>query len=122
MNEHLRIGDRERTEAAERLAAHAAAGRLSFDELEQRLDAVQSAVLVRDLHAIEGDLPTPVRRASPPRSTADLALAVAMLAAAVLVTILVGHPIPPLFIAAFLLWRARGGRRVVGPPPAAARR
>lgn len=114
--ELVRIGDRERTEAAERLAAHAAAGRLSFEELEQRLDAVQSAVLVRDLHAIEGDLPRPVRRAAPSRSIPHFAIAIIMLAAAVLVTIVVGHPIPPLFIAALLLWRA-GARRGRGIPP-----
>jgi hypothetical protein len=56
----LRVGDRERAEAADRLSAHAAAGRLSIDELEQRLEAVHSAVLARDLHAVEADLPSTV--------------------------------------------------------------
>lgn len=113
--ELMRIGDRERTEAAERLTAHAAAGRLSFEELEQRLDAVQSAVLRRDLDAIESDLPTPARRFAPSRPTPYLALAITLLAAAVLVTVVVGHPIPPLFIGALLLGRthARRARGIV---------
>ena len=110
----MRIGDRERTEAAERLTAHAAAGRLSFEELEQRLDAVQSAVLRRDLDAIESDLPTPARRFAPSRPTPYLALAITLLAAAVLVTVVVGHPIPPLFIGALLLGRVHRLRRARG--------
>jgi hypothetical protein len=56
----LRAGDRDRAQAAERLSAHAAAGRLTA----------------------------------------------ACLAAAVLATVLVGHPIAPPLIAAVLLWRA----------------
>jgi len=111
--ELLRVGDRERAETADRLSAHAAAGRLSIDELEQRLEAVHSAVLARDLHAVEADLPSTVRRPKPHRPAPLLPIAIAALLAAVLATIAAGHPIPPLFIAAVLLWRAgahRGGR------------
>lgn len=102
----LRIGDHERTEAGERLSAHAAAGRLSMDELEQRLERVQSAVFARDLVALEADLPGPsVRR--PASQQGVPAAAIALLVAAVLATVVVGHPVVPLFIGAVLLWRAR---------------
>ena len=40
----VRIGDAERIATADRLAAHAAAGRLTFDELEQRLERVRRPV------------------------------------------------------------------------------
>ena len=99
----FRIGDRERSDAADRLAAHAAAGRLSVDELEARLERVHRAVLVRDLRAIEADLPGSARRPLPVPPIAALPLA--CLAAAVLLTVAVGHPVLPLFAAALLLWR-----------------
>jgi ferric-dicitrate binding protein FerR (iron transport regulator) len=102
----LRIGDREREAASERLAKHAAAGRLTYEELEQRLERVQAAVVTTDLAVLEADLPSARRRrARPPRLPV---LAIAALVAAVLMTVLVGHPIPPLFILAVVLWvRAR---------------
>lgn len=100
----LRIGDREREAAAERLTKHAAAGRLTYDELEQRLDRAQAAVFASDLAVLEADLPT--NRRAPARRPPFPALAA--LVAAVLVSVLVGHPIPPLFILAVVLWvRAR---------------
>jgi hypothetical protein len=105
--ELVRIGDRERAAAADRLSAHAAAGRLSISELEQRLERAHAAVFARDLQALEADLPAPVRRPGPRGSQP---FAIAVLVAALLATVLVGHPFPPLFIAAFLLWR-RGARR-----------
>ena len=99
----VRIGDRERGAAADRLSAHAAAGRLSVDELEARLDRVHRAVFAGDLRAVESDLPASTRRAlpAPPRP----ALPLACFAAAVLLTVAIGHPVVPLFAAAFLLWR-----------------
>jgi hypothetical protein len=107
----MRIGDREREAASERLSKHAAAGRLTYDELEQRLERAQAAVFATDLAALEADLP--VRRSARMRPGPPVAAIVALLAA-VLVTIAVGHPIPPLFILAVFLWvRARRG---FGPP------
>jgi len=122
--ELVRIGDRERADAADRLSAHAAAGRLSIDELEQRLEAVQAAVLARDLHAVEADLPTPAQHGGPVRRPPHAAIAFALLLTALLATALVGHPLPPLFIAAFLFWRAGARRpgRIEGARPATARR
>ena len=40
----LRVGDAERAAAAERLSTHAAAGRLTLEELEERLAAANAAV------------------------------------------------------------------------------
>jgi hypothetical protein len=101
----VRIGDRERSEAADRLAAHAAAGRLGVEELEQRLERAHGAVFAHELAAVEADLPgrrEPSRGRRPPL----LAAALACLLAGVLLSVLVGHPVPPLLIGAFLLWRA----------------
>ena len=116
--ELLRVGDRERAEAADRLSAHAAAGRLSIDELEQRLETVHSAVHARGLYAVEADLPSTVPRPEPYRRESLLPLAVGALVAAVLATIAAGHPIPPLFIAAVLLWRAHRRGRTADLAPA----
>src|SRR5262245_45064276 len=98
----IRIGDRERAAAAERLSAHHAAGRLSVDELEQRLERANAAVFAHELDALELDLPRrmPVRRDFRP------SLAFALIAVGVAGSIAVGHPLVPLFlVAAFLLWR-----------------
>ncbi len=119
----LRIGDDERTLAADRLTAHAAAGRLRLDELEDRLDRVNRAVFAGDLLAVEADLPTsrPVdhagfaQTAGHPRrrrvGRRPPPAAIALLFAAVLGSLLVGHPIAPAFILVAVLWRA-GGRRL----------
>ena len=118
----LRVGDAERAAAGERLSAHAAAGRLTVEELEQRLEAANDAVFARDLEVLEADLPslsTPVTRGRVrvPRPAVPLAL----LALEIVATALTGHPVvAPLFVA-FVMWRlslAFGGprRRLHGPP------
>src|SRR5689334_22469429 len=103
----LRIGDRERTATAERLAAHAAEGRLSVEELESRLEGANAAVFGDELAALEADLPGPPAAPPAPRRPAVPALAVLALcaAAAIALTVVVGHPVFPPFLALFLLWR-----------------
>jgi Domain of unknown function (DUF1707) len=125
----LRIGDRERAAAADRLSAHHAAGRLSVEELERRLERADAAVFQHDLDALEADLPAldvpsgnpsarwraGSRRGRPRpvlpdawrgRPPVPLALPVALIALGLAASFAVGHPIAPLFIvAAFLLWR-----------------
>jgi Domain of unknown function (DUF1707) len=127
----VRVGDRERAEAADRLSAHAAAGRLDFDELDTRLERAQAAVFERELRALEADLPGAAPGRAPRRSSAfapgaspaplvrgfaagarpavaapaAAALVVALVAVAVLATAAVGHPVVPPLVAAFLLWR-----------------
>jgi hypothetical protein len=53
----LRIGDAERDAAAADLGEHYAAGRLTLDELHQRLDAVFAAKTFGQLARLMGDLP-----------------------------------------------------------------
>jgi DUF1707 SHOCT-like domain len=99
----IRIGDRERAAAAERLSAHHAAGRLSVDELEQRLERANAAVFAHELDDLEADLP---RRSPGPPSRVWPALPFGLIAIGVAGSIAVGHPLVPLFVlAAFLLWR-----------------
>jgi hypothetical protein len=98
----IRIGDDERSRAAERLAEHAAAGRLTVEELEQRLERANAAVYARDLQALEADLPDPPA----PRPPVQVPwVPVLLLVAAIAGSIAAGHPLPPLFILAFFLWR-----------------
>jgi hypothetical protein len=114
-SELVRVGDRERADAADRLSAHAAAGRLTIDELEERLERVQAAVFARDLVAVEADLPAPSRRREPPRVPSLRALLLLWLLVAVLTTAVSGHPVAPLFLAAVLLWRAGHRNRFMTP-------
>ncbi len=104
MPQELRVGDRERAAAAERLSAHHAAGRLSVDELEQRLERANAAVFAHELDELEDDLPR--RTPGPPPPRVWPALPFALIALGVAGSVAVGHPLVPLFvIAAFLLWR-----------------
>jgi hypothetical protein len=57
----LRIGDAERDAAATDLGEHYAAGRLTLDELNERLDAAFSAKTHGQLTRIMADLPGPGR-------------------------------------------------------------
>jgi DUF1707 SHOCT-like domain len=59
----LRIGDAERDAAATDLGEHYVAGRLTLDELNERLDAVFSARTFGQLNRIMADLPGPGRLA-----------------------------------------------------------
>ena len=114
----IRIGDRERAETADRLSAHTAAGRLTLDELEARLEQVHAAVHAADLAVVVADLPAPAPRSRPARRPApQLPVALVVLLVAVLLSAAVAHPIAPPFIAAFLLWRvARRSPGVVVAP------
>ena len=55
----VRIGDRERDEAAQALGEHFAAGRLTRDEYDDRLTLVFGARTWADVMPIFGDLPAP---------------------------------------------------------------
>jgi uncharacterized protein DUF1707 len=59
----MRIGDAERDAAAADLGEHYAAGRLTLDELNERLDAVFAAKTNGQLIRIMADLPGPARLA-----------------------------------------------------------
>ena len=97
--DHIRVGDDDRSQAVDRLAAHAAAGRLTVDELEQRIGLAHAAVYTRDLSALEADLPqvpAPRRR--------QLRVPPPLIVLAVLVSIGSRSPVPLLLVGA-IAWR-----------------
>jgi len=53
----IRVSDQERDRAAQEINDHFAAGRLSDDELDDRLDAVGRARTVEELSRLRSDLP-----------------------------------------------------------------
>ena len=55
----LRIGDAERDGAMTQLREHFVAGRLSFDELTERIDTALAAKTQRQLDRLMADLPRP---------------------------------------------------------------
>ncbi len=112
---HIRVGDADRAALSERLSAHAAAGRLTLEELEQRLELAHRAVVVSELRALETDLAPPVQERGAMPWPPLLAIAAALLVAGVVGSFAVGFPIPPVFIGAFLLWRLAAWRRGSGP-------
>jgi hypothetical protein len=59
MYENIRVSDADRERVAERLREHYAAGRLSADELDERISAALSAKTFGDLRAVLIDLPEP---------------------------------------------------------------
>jgi Flp pilus assembly protein TadB len=66
----LRVGDAERTRVTDALHDHFAQGRLTRDELDERLDATLSAKTYGDLLQITRDLPGPAPVAHPGPPTA----------------------------------------------------
>ncbi|HEY0540017.1 MAG TPA: DUF1707 domain-containing protein [Actinoallomurus sp.] len=69
--EQLRVGDAERDEVTTALHEHFAQGRLTRDELDERLTATLSARTVGDLRNVTADLPgTPAALSPGPPATA----------------------------------------------------
>jgi hypothetical protein len=64
----LRASDAEREAAVDRLRDHAAAGRLSADELEERVGRALSARTIGELRELERDLPGTDRPPRRPRA------------------------------------------------------
>ena len=60
---NLRIGDAERDAAMAQLREHFVAGRLTFDELTDRIDAALTAKTQRQIDGLMADLPRPPRAA-----------------------------------------------------------
>ena len=84
----LRASDAERERAGELLRVHATAGRLSTDELEQRLERVYAARTGRELRAELSDLPAEraPRRARPRPVVPVVPLGIMVLIAAAVAT------------------------------------
>jgi len=68
MTDHLRISDADREAAAREIREHYAAGRLSDEELNERLEAAYSARTEADLAALRHDLPALPAAASAQRA------------------------------------------------------
>lgn len=64
----LRAGDADREAVATRLREHLVAGRLTFEEFSERLDASYSARTVAELDALTRDLPEQAERLPAPAS------------------------------------------------------
>jgi uncharacterized protein DUF1707 len=107
----LRVGDTERESTATSLREHYAQGRLSTDELDERLDAALSATTQGQLEQVTHDLPPiqPAPSATPPppavtvsgrRADRDAARAVTGLVSLVVLLVVVavalhgGHHVP----------------------------
>jgi hypothetical protein len=69
MNDRIRVSDADRERVAARLREHFAEGRLSSEEMDERLTAALSAKTVADLRRVMADLPGP----APVPAQADLA-------------------------------------------------
>ena len=69
----LRIGDAERDATMAQLREHFAAGRLTFDELTERIDLALAAKTQGQINGLMGDLPRPPRPAhgDPPQPVTD---------------------------------------------------
>ena len=59
MNDHIRVSDADRERVADRLREHFAEGRLSTDELDERIAAALSAKTFAELRRVTTDLPDP---------------------------------------------------------------
>jgi hypothetical protein len=62
---NLRIGDAERDVAMAQLREHFVAGRLTFDELTDRIDVALTAKTQRQIDSLMADLPRPPKVAHP---------------------------------------------------------
>ena len=59
MDDHIRVSHADRDRIADRLREHFAAGRLTQDELDERVSATLNARTFGDLRAVMADLPEP---------------------------------------------------------------
>jgi len=69
-DQHIRVSDAERTEMADRLAAHFAEGRLNQAEFDERAAQAMNAKTRGDLSGLFDDLPEPGPAGSPGRRCA----------------------------------------------------
>jgi hypothetical protein len=66
MNDQMRVSDADREQVTARLREHFAAGRLTSDELDERISAALNARTVADLRQVMADLPEPVPAGAQP--------------------------------------------------------
>ena len=68
MDDRIRASDADREHATARLREHFAAGRLTSDELDQRVSAALNATTYGDLRQLMADLPEPAPAPAAPRA------------------------------------------------------
>ena len=104
MNENIRISDADREHVVEQLREHYAEGRLTSDELDERVTATLSAKTYGDLRAVMTDLPEPeavgATGAAGPAGAPGPAGPLGPM----------GWQAPPWFAAAGRSWRSAAGR------------
>ena len=110
----LRVSDAERDEVATLLRDAAAEGRLTPDELDERVEKALSARTGADLDALLADLPRKRALPAPPRGEGmrnfSLLVGIALLVTGVVLAAGVGH-IWAVWILGFVVFKvARGGR------------
>ena len=103
----LRASDADRERAVASLGRHAQAGRLTAEELEDRVERAYAARTVAELEALHRDLPAerPTPPARGPVRPPLVLLMVLLVAAGLAGTPSVRHPIAEMFLLAFLVWR-----------------
>ena len=119
-NGHLRASDADRDLVAERLRTAAAEGRIATDELDERMGATLAARTYAELEAVIADLPgtQPERRrsATPARSVAGVAIALALVVPVLMAAIFVLTSV----FAVWMLWAAVTLIGTLRPVPGAA--
>lgn len=115
-DQHLRMSDAEREQAAAELGEHYAQGRLSVEEHSERLDRIWAARTRGELAPIFADLPGPlaayaaarpapfarVPRSRPPRRFRGMPLPLAVLLVVLLAVTVVSHL--PLILVGLGVW------------------
>src|SRR5215510_1547165 len=69
MDDHIRVSDADRDRVTARLQENFAEGRLTQDELDERISAALHAKTFGDLRPLTADLPGPAPALPPPRPT-----------------------------------------------------
>jgi hypothetical protein len=114
----VRASDAERDAAVERLRTHTQAGRLTAEELDQRVEQALHATTRADLDALEGDLPAAPARVRPRPQGRDRGpsklIPIAVLLVAIWAATGAGYfwPMWPLLWFAFVGFRYMGHSRV----------
>jgi hypothetical protein len=108
---YLRVGDAERDKALDALGKHYAAGRLSAEELEERITATLQARTRSDLSALFRDLPSTGAAWQPaPRGRPDYwRVASRVLTAAAVAALIFGVVVVLLFVVLVTTMMAFGG-------------
>lgn len=117
--DEVRVGNAERDAAATRLGTHLTAGRLEWDEYDQRLQAAYAAKTRGDLAKLFTDLPEEEmqaarQRRSSVRQDRPPALAIAI-AVAMGIWLLMKAGALLTFLIIFILFRVVGGVLMAGP-------